>query len=282
MELEYVSLPLEYAFGYVLGRGRVTLLCDGDFPSILDTKRGNQSNAQLCLGEGAVGVELQGQTTIMSEHLYSCEPWRGGTNVGEVPLDRSAADRRYRQCFYCSRNDGLLPGVDVCEDCGNRRTLWYGEGAGRYVSDHPATICFYDRTAPFYELTNFFPCDVMVDGKVYRSAEHCYQALKFSSSPQIAEMVQRAVTAREAFEVSHMYARIEDPMTDDKRLENMTVILRAKFQNSYLRGVLLLTGRSRLVECSPYDRFWGEGADGGGRNHLGNILERLRSEVDAR
>lgn len=35
----------------------------------------------------------------------------------------------------------------------------------------------------------------------------------------------------------------------------------------------------QLVEDSPHDGFWGCGADGAGSNHLGRILERVRSEL---
>lgn len=37
----------------------------------------------------------------------------------------------------------------------------------------------------------------------------------------------------------------------------------------------------QLVEDSPSDPFWGDGPDGRGANHLGRILERVRSELAA-
>lgn len=46
---------------------------------------------------------------------------------------------------------------------------------------------------------------------------------------------------------------------------------------NFLRGVVCV----QVVEDSPSDPFWGDGPDGRGTNHLGHILERVRSELAA-
>ena len=60
----------------------------------------------------------------------------------------------------------------------------------------------------------------------------------------------------------------------------MMEALRAKFdQHPDLRKVLLETGDRTLVERTANDRYWGDGGDGSGRNRLGELLMRLRSEL---
>jgi diaminohydroxyphosphoribosylaminopyrimidine deaminase/5-amino-6-(5-phosphoribosylamino)uracil reductase len=38
-------------------------------------------------------------------------------------------------------------------------------------------------------------------------------------------------------------------------------------------------GAAMLVEASPHDRYWGQGYDGLGQNHLGQLLMQVRSEL---
>jgi len=60
----------------------------------------------------------------------------------------------------------------------------------------------------------------------------------------------------------------------------MEMALRLKFtQHLHLKAMLLGTGDAELVEDSPRDYFWGNGADKTGRNELGKALERLREEL---
>ena len=48
-----------------------------------------------------------------------------------------------------------------------------------------------------------------------------------------------------------------------------------------LRDVLLGTGDEEIVEDSPTDGYWGCGADGKGRNRLGEILMEVRATLRA-
>lgn len=59
----------------------------------------------------------------------------------------------------------------------------------------------------------------------------------------------------------------------------MTEIVRGKVtQNVDVRTCLLATGSKKIVENSPWDSFWGCGADGNGENQMGKILMQLRGE----
>ena len=59
----------------------------------------------------------------------------------------------------------------------------------------------------------------------------------------------------------------------------MLTALRAKFeQHAALRELLLGTGDAQLVEHTTNDHYWADGGDGSGRNMLGELLMRVRSE----
>ena len=61
----------------------------------------------------------------------------------------------------------------------------------------------------------------------------------------------------------------------------MYVALYAKFtQHSDLKKRLLGTGDRPLVEHTERDRYWGDGGDGRGENHLGKLLMKLRGELN--
>ena len=53
-----------------------------------------------------------------------------------------------------------------------------------------------------------------------------------------------------------------------------------KFEtHSDIRAALLATGDRKLVEASPFDRYWGCGRNGTGLNKLGRILMEIRERL---
>ena len=50
-------------------------------------------------------------------------------------------------------------------------------------------------------------------------------------------------------------------------------------QNSEVRALLESTGSKLLVENSPKDSYWGCGADGKGKNMLGQVLMEIREQL---
>lgn len=62
----------------------------------------------------------------------------------------------------------------------------------------------------------------------------------------------------------------------------MREAVRAKFRaHADLRAELLATGDEELIENAPGDYYWGCGADGSGKNRLGQILMEVRAELRA-
>lgn len=124
-------------------------------------------------------------------------------------------------------------------------------------------------------LSNFWPASVELDGVLYPTVEHAYQAAKTISpeqrlriaavpTPGQAKRAGRGVTIR--------------PDWDSVKLEIMQDLLRQKFNKAHLRQQLQATGEEELVEGNTWgDTFWGR-CRGVGKNHLGLILMQIREE----
>ena len=130
-------------------------------------------------------------------------------------------------------------------------------------------------------LSNFYPCIVEFDGKLYPSAEHAFQAAKtlddderenfrVMDSPATARYWGRRVNLR--------------PDWDEVKLQVMRSIVENKFTNEYnkqyhIDDMLRDTGTSYLEEGNNHsDKYWGT-VNGEGQNHLGKILMSVRDEI---
>lgn len=126
-------------------------------------------------------------------------------------------------------------------------------------------------------LSNFWRCKIEIDGIVFESAEHAYQAHKPLSNRDMLWVA----AAQSSGAAKRRGARvIIRPDWNNVKVDIMRKVVTAKFrQNKYLMKLLLETGNQQLVEGNTWgDRFWGK-CDGVGQNWLGRILMDVRSEA---
>ncbi len=139
----------------------------------------------------------------------------------------------------------------------------------------------YFYTPVFYPLDNFSAHQVEIWGKLFPTAEHAFQWKKFSvSAPEVSQQI---FVARSPHEVKHIADGNKDkiqPEWHDMKVTVMEEILRAKAeQHKYVRERLKRTGSRRIIENSAVDSFWGIGADGNGKNHVGKIWTKIRESI---
>lgn len=131
----------------------------------------------------------------------------------------------------------------------------------------------------FRFLSNFYPAEVEIDGIIFPTAEHAFQAQKTKSerwrryiahqhAPRLAKQIGRELEIREDWE--------------SVKLDVMMGTLAVKFgTHEDLGDLLLATGRRQLIEGNTWgDTFWGCVQRKGtwiGENHLGRTLMRIRS-----
>lgn len=133
----------------------------------------------------------------------------------------------------------------------------------------------------FAFLSNFFEQPIEIDGIVYPTGEHAFQAMKTREAAE-RYAVREAPTPAEAKSRGRRVTLRED--WDTARFEVMETVLRAKFRDPELRRRLLATGDRTLIEGNTWrDKTWGAVRDAAGnwkgRNELGRLLMRIRDEI---
>jgi len=142
-----------------------------------------------------------------------------------------------------------------------------------------SNIQFYEPEDAYGFLSNFYHSPINIDGQIWPTSEHYYQAQKFVD-PEIYRQIQQSNTPARAFELSREHKEQERNDWLDIRLDVMRFIVAEKFsQNPLLAFKLIETGEATLTEHSHKDAFWGDGEDGLGNNHLGNILMAVRQKL---
>jgi hypothetical protein len=126
-------------------------------------------------------------------------------------------------------------------------------------------------------LSNFHPSPVMLDGKMYPTVEHAYQAAK--TLDQEDRDVIRTCGGPAIAKKLGRHAKIREDWNDVK-ISVMTELVYQKFQNDQALACKLMdTKNAVLVEGNWWgDTFWGV-CKGTGSNHLGKILMAVRRAI---
>jgi ribA/ribD-fused uncharacterized protein len=126
------------------------------------------------------------------------------------------------------------------------------------TQDH---VFFYEND--FYVLSNFSAFQLDWKGHLFPTSEHAYQWEKFSQtsyafSPTVGFAIMSARSAHVAFKLAQEHRDKRSPGWDQRKLDLMREILRAKAnQHEYVHRKLLATGDRELIEDSWRDDFWG-------------------------
>lgn len=126
----------------------------------------------------------------------------------------------------------------------------------------------------YFFLSNFYTSLMRVDGALYTTVEHYYQAskayewedslnIRIAESPSMAKQLGRSVRMSPDFEAT-------------KRLVMLNGVTCKFAQNPSLREKLIATGDELLEEVNYWgDTYWGT-VNGVGENWLGRILMTVR------
>jgi len=132
-------------------------------------------------------------------------------------------------------------------------------------------------------LSNFYPSKITYEGKVYDTTEHAYQASKTLDDNE-RESVRSAQGANAAKKAGRKVTLRKD--WNDIKDDIMLSILRLKFSDADLKDRLLKTQDKVLIEGNYWhDNWFGvcycEKCKGIGKNRLGQLLMKVRSELNA-
>ena len=154
----------------------------------------------------------------------------------------------------------------------------------QHTSNYPpsAPIYFYKVDRDYGCFSNFSPHPIELAGKIWATVEHYYQAHKFLGTK--FEYLMAEIHAAPTPELAAQIGRSLDYQPHPEWcLHKQGVMYRAVWQkfatHADLRGILLATTGTEIIEDSPVDYFWGCGVDRSGQNHLGQILMQVREEM---
>ncbi|WP_013323923.1 NADAR family protein [Gloeothece verrucosa] len=143
-------------------------------------------------------------------------------------------------------------------------------------------IYFYStREQPYGCFSNFSQHGFELEGFWWPTSEHYFQAQKFPNHPW-QDQIRKAKTPKDA---AKMGRDRRYPLRSDWEEIKDEIMKRAVWQkfttHADIREILLQTGDELIVENSPIDYYWGCGADGTGKNRLGEILMAVREILRA-
>lgn len=128
----------------------------------------------------------------------------------------------------------------------------------------------------YYFLSNMYPEVLYINGEMYPSAEHAFQASK-SLDKDVRLGMSVCRSAKEAKQAGRLINLRLD--WEDVKVDVMYNILKAKFADPELAQKLRDTGDEELIEENNWgDTFWGV-CKGKGKNMLGNLLMKVRKEI---
>lgn len=142
-------------------------------------------------------------------------------------------------------------------------------------------IKFYSTQDEFGEFSNFAHFPIKLDGKVWTTSEHYFQAQKFLDQND-QEKIRKATSPMMAARLGRDRKLKLRRDWEAVKINIMRKALSAKFnQHEDLRNLLLSTGEAKLIEHTENDAFWGDDGDGTGKNMLGILLMQIRAEIQA-
>jgi ribA/ribD-fused uncharacterized protein len=160
----------------------------------------------------------------------------------------------------------------------------------RSADDKEDLCLFFGYRSP---LSNFFYNFFTLDGKTWNCGEQYYQFMKAVQFGDVKsqEAIRATNVQRDQKRLGRDVLGFNAPEWEGVCCDIMRRLLRAKFsQSNFMRTQLLATGKTTLVEASPYDKRWGNGlwatdpaaldrASWKGENWLGLCLMEIRNEL---
>lgn len=165
-------------------------------------------------------------------------------------------------------------------------SLWADEEIPHYKY-YPRTIPveyignildFYSVKDAYGEFSNFALFPLLIDGKVWPSSEHYYQAQKFFDE----DLKEKIRNIKMPYDAANTARDPKMPLRedwDDVKDGVMEKVVRIKFETyPVLKELLLSTNHSEIFEHTKNDCYWADCLDRTGKNKLGKIIQSLRED----
>lgn len=140
-------------------------------------------------------------------------------------------------------------------------------------------ILFFEND--YYMLSNWSAHAVTIWGKTFMTVDHAYHWKKFiDNNPEVSKKIYNAKSPNIAKNIANEFKEHAKKFSDDEKIQVFYAINKAKCeQHVDVKQALIDSKDAELIEDTPFDSFWGRGADWKGRNELGKIWMRIREEL---
>jgi len=147
-------------------------------------------------------------------------------------------------------------------------------------NSNDTAVDYLSRTDSSNPLASYATHAFELDGALWPSVEHYYQAMKFENSP-LYDDIRCAVDPAAAAKLASKNKKLIRKDWNKIKRTIMTRGLYIMFRNHPDAATqLLASGKNRLVEKSQYDYYWGCGRDLRGDNTYGVILMEIREKLN--
>ena len=169
---------------------------------------------------------------------------------------------------------------------GRRFTGQYPRAMALLADAVEGKIYFNSRTPYFDIFSNFYDEPLKIEGEIWKTGEHFYQAAKFAKNglqedANIYRLIVEAETPGTAKRLADEYFSEENKLRTHQALQTfvaMSQMLTVKFApGTFARKRLMQTGDLELIHLSGSDFFWGQNRKGEGKNLLGKALMQMRN-----
>ena len=154
------------------------------------------------------------------------------------------------------------------------------------LSDAVEGKLYFNSRTPYLDIfSNFHTEPLEINGEIWKSGEHFYQAAKFAPNglqedDNIYRLIVEAETPGTAKRLADEFFSDANKARSHQALRTfqaMATMLNVKFAPGTLaRKRLIQTGDLELVHLSSSDFFWGQNRKGDGKNLLGKALMQMR------
>lgn len=129
------------------------------------------------------------------------------------------------------------------------------------------------------EFSNFSNYGIEMDNMWWKTPEYYFQAQKFTDKKH-QDKIRLAIDAKTAFALGRSKKVSIREDWEEIKGDIMYKAILKKFQTyPNLKELLLSTKDAEIIENTPHDSYWGNGSDGKGKNMLGKILMKIRTEL---
>ncbi|RDB19938.1 hypothetical protein Hypma_013019 [Hypsizygus marmoreus] len=152
----------------------------------------------------------------------------------------------------------------------------------RPVPEPTGPPLYFNQDTDLAPLLNHSPHRVIYKEKIYATAAHLVEAMKFMTTyPELAERIRECKEVAQVYPLSSKAWSRADKDWSSKFLQVMEDVAYLKVrQHPDLRALMKNTGNRPLVYDDDLDAYWGIGPNGNGQNALGHIMERVRVRLD--